>query len=101
MEYDTSFLKRQDNQIDVFPVIAGRPLEDVIREKMMCPDSENLHCTSGYFSWLDYDTEIGIIGSLADSHFSCQYSMLILSPLKKLKILQIVLPKTKVPKSPV
>lgn len=61
MEYDTSFLKRQDNQIDVFPVIAGRPLEDVIREKMMCPDSENLHCTSGYFSWLDYDTEIGII----------------------------------------
>lgn len=61
MEYDTSFLKRQDNQIDVFPVIAGRPLEDVIREKMMCPDSENLHCTSGYFSWLGYDTQIGII----------------------------------------
>lgn len=56
--YDSSFLSRQNNLIDVFPVIAGRQLEDVIKAKM---GSERLHADKMYFSWLDYDTEVGII----------------------------------------
>lgn len=56
--YDSSFLSRQNNLIDVFPVIAGRQLEDVIKAKM---GNENFHSNLSYFSWLDFDSEIGII----------------------------------------
>ena len=56
--YDSSFLSRQNNLIDVFPVIAGRQLEDVIKAKM---GSERLHADKMYFSWLDFDTCVGII----------------------------------------
>lgn len=55
---DSSFLRRQNNLIDVFPVIAGRQLEDVIKAKM---GNENFHSNLSYFSWLDFDSEIGII----------------------------------------
>lgn len=55
---DNSFLSRQNNLIDVFPVIAGRQLEDVIKAKM---GNENFHSNLSYFSWLDFDSEIGII----------------------------------------
>lgn len=55
---DNSFLRRQNNLIDVFPVIAGRQLEDVIKAKM---GNENFHSNLSYFSWLDFDSEIGII----------------------------------------
>ena len=56
--FDTSFGERQNNRACDFPVIAGRQLEDVLREKM---GTENFHANLSYFSWLDYDTEIGII----------------------------------------
>lgn len=55
---DNSFLRRQNNLIDVFPVIAGRQLEDVIKAKM---GNENFHSNLSYFSWLDFDSEIGIV----------------------------------------
>lgn len=55
---DIFFLRRQNNLIDVFPVIAGRQLEDVIKAKM---GNENFHSNLSYFSWLDFDCEIGII----------------------------------------
>lgn len=55
---DNSFRLRQNNLIDVFPVIAGRPLEDVIKARM---GTEKFHSNLSYFSWLDYDSEIGII----------------------------------------
>ena len=55
---DTSFLKRQNNRVCEFPVISGRQLEDVVREKM---GTENFHSNLSYFSWLDYDTQIGVI----------------------------------------
>lgn len=55
---DNSFLSRQNNLIDVFPVIAGQPLEDVVKPKM---GSERLNTDRMYFSWLDFDTEAGII----------------------------------------
>lgn len=56
--FDTSFGERQNNRACEFPVISGRKLEDVLREKM---GTENFHANLSYFSWLDYDTEIGII----------------------------------------
>ena len=56
--FDTSFGERQNNRACDFPVIAGRQLEDVLREKM---GTEKFHANLSYFSWLDYDTEIGII----------------------------------------
>lgn len=56
--FDTSFLERQNNRACEFPVIAGRQLEDIVREKM---GTENFHANLSYFSWLDYDTQIGII----------------------------------------
>ena len=56
--FDTSFLQRQNNRACEFPVIAGRQLEDVVREKM---GTENFHANLSYFSWLDYDAESGII----------------------------------------
>ena len=56
--FDTSFGERQNNRACDFPVIAGRQLEDIVREKM---GTENFHANLSYFSWLDYDTEIGII----------------------------------------
>ena len=56
--YDSSFLRRQNNLIDVFPVISGRRLEDVIKAKM---GNENFHSNLSYFSWLDFDSKIGII----------------------------------------
>ena len=55
---DNSFLSRQNNLIDVFPVIAGRQLEDVIKAKM---GNENFHSNLSYFSWLDFDSEIADI----------------------------------------
>lgn len=55
---DSSFLRRQNNLIDVFPVIAGRQLEDIIKAKM---GNANFHSNLSYFSWLDFDSEIGII----------------------------------------
>ena len=56
--FDEAFLQRQNNRVCEFPVIAGRQLEDIVREKM---GTENFHANLSYFSWLDYDTEIGII----------------------------------------
>lgn len=56
--YDNSFLQRQNNLADVFPVIAGQPLEDVIKARM---GTEKFHSNLSYFSWLDFDSEIGII----------------------------------------
>ena len=56
--FDTSFLQRQNNRVCEFPVITGRQLEDIVREKM---GTENFHANLSYFSWIDYDTKIGII----------------------------------------
>lgn len=56
--FDTLFLQRQNNCACEFPLIAGRQLEDIVREKM---GTENFHTNLSYFSWLDYDTKIGII----------------------------------------
>ena len=56
--FDEAFLQRQNNRVCEFPVIAGRQLEDIVREKM---GTENFHANLSYFSWLDYDSEIGII----------------------------------------
>ena len=56
--FDEAFLQRQNNRAFEFSVIAGRQLEDIVREKM---GTENFHANLSYFSWLDYDTQIGII----------------------------------------
>lgn len=55
---DSSFLRRQNNLIDVFPLVGGKQLEDVIKPLM---GSESLHADRMYFSWLDFDTEAGVI----------------------------------------
>ena len=55
---DNAFIQRQNNLIDVFPVVSGKQLEDVIKAKM---GNENFHSNLSYFSWLDFDSEIGIV----------------------------------------
>lgn len=55
---DNSFLSRQSNLLDVFPLVGGKQLEDVIKPKM---GSGRLHADRMYFSCLDFDTEAGII----------------------------------------
>lgn len=55
---DNSFLSRQSNLIDVFPLVGGKQLEDVIKTKM---GSGRLHADRMHFSWLDFDTENGIV----------------------------------------
>jgi hypothetical protein len=55
---DNSFLSRQSNLINVFPLVGGKELEDAVKPIM---GSERLHADKMYFSWLDFDSEIGII----------------------------------------
>lgn len=55
---DNSFLQRQNNLIDVFPLVGGKQLEDAVKPIM---GSERFHADKMYFSWLDYDTDVGII----------------------------------------
>lgn len=65
--YDNSFLQRQNNQIDVFPLVGGKQLENAVKPLM---GSESLHADKMYFSWLDFDTEAGIIEEIYGANWT-------------------------------